>query len=317
MLDLNDLFYFHAVAAHQGFTAASRATGIPKATLSKRVAQLETRLEVRLLERTTRHLRLTEVGRAVYEQAETMLAGADGAERVAAQAQAEPNGVVRVACPQGLVEELLDGLLPEFLRRYPKVRVQVKLLNRRADLVDDGVDVALRVRFKLDDDPNLIVRKLTQSRGLLVASPDFVRAMPHPITLERLAELPMLSQFEEHEEVTWEITGPGGERRQIRHRPRLMCSSFVVLRTNAIAGIGVTILPEYTAAPAFASGELVHILPEWHASHGVVQAVFSSRKGLVPAVRVLLDYLAAEVPQRLTHCDRLAAEAARTAEVIA
>ncbi|MDF2799680.1 MAG: hypothetical protein K0R85_2424 [Devosia sp.] len=309
MLDLNDLYYFHAVAAHGGFTAASRVTGTPKATLSKRVAQLEAQLGVRLLERTTRHLRLTEVGRAVFDQAETMLEGAEGAQAVAAQAQTEPNGIVRLSCPQGLLDELINDLLPGFLTRYPRVRVQVKIIDRTADLVEDGVDVALRARSSLDADPNLIVRRLGQVRGILVASPSFLEAVRHPITIDTLPQMPMLSGMHIHEEVNWDLTGPDGEIRKIRNRPRLICSSFVVLRTSAIAGLGVTVLPEYAAAPAFARGELVHLLPGWYTPHGIIHAVFSSRKGLVPAVRVLLDYLAGAVPDRLATCGQLANEA--------
>ncbi len=309
MLDLNDLYFFHSVATHGGFTAAGRATGTPKATLSKRVAQLEAQLGVRLLERTTRHLRLTEVGRAVFEQAETMLAGAEGAQAVAAQAQTEPNGIVRLSCPQALLDELINDLLPEFLARYSRVRVQVKVIDRAADLVEDGVDVAIRARSSLDSDPNLIVRRLGQARGVLVASPALVEAVRHPITIDTLPQLPTLSSLNVHEEVDWLLTGPDGETRQIRSRPRLMCSSFVVLRTSAIAGLGVTVLPEYAAAPAFARGELVHLLPGWYTPDGIVHAVFSSRKGLVPAVRVLLDYLAGAVPERLATCERLADQA--------
>ena len=300
MIDLNDLYYFHAVAAHNGFTAAARITGTPKATLSKRVAQLEAQLGVRLLERTTRHLRLTDVGRTVYEQVETMLASAEAAQAVAAHAQAEPNGIVRVSCPEGLLEELITDLVPEFLRRYPKVRVQVKIINRRADLVEDGVDVALRVRSKFDTDPNLIIRKLGQSRGLLVVSPGLLETVEGSLTLERLTELPTLSMFDERDEVAWELIGPDGQSQVLQHRPRLLCSSFVVLRTSAVAGMGLTILPEYVAGPAIAAGQLTHVLPQWYTPHGIIHAVFSSRKGLIPAVRVLLDYLAAEVPKKVS-----------------
>ena len=300
MIDLNDLYYFHAVAAHNGFTAAAHITGTPKATLSKRVAQLEAQLGVRLLERTTRHLRLSDVGRTVYEQVETMLASAEAAQAVAAQAQAEPNGIVRVSCPEGLLEELITDLVPEFLRRYPKVRVQVKIINRRADLVEDGVDVALRVRSKFDTDPNLIIRRLGQSRGLLVVSPGLLATVGGSLTLERLTDLPTLSMFDERDEVAWELVGPNGESQTLQHRPRLLCSSFVVLRTSAIAGMGVTILPEYVAGPAIAAGQLTHVLPQWYTPHGIIHAVFSSRKGLIPAVRVLLDYLAAEVPKKVS-----------------
>jgi DNA-binding transcriptional LysR family regulator len=299
VLDLNDLYFFHAVAVHKGFSAAARETGIPKATLSKRVAVLEDRLQIRLLERTTRSLRLTEVGTAVFDQVDAMLASADAASAAAAQAQAEPNGVVRVACPQGLIQDLLIDLLPIFLERFPKVKVQIKVINRRADLIEDGVDVALRARTRLDADPNLIMRKLGQTNSLLVASPALLTSCAEPLTIDSLAQFPTLTQYEERSEVTWELIGPTGETRAIAHQPRLMCTGFDVLRASAVAGAGITLLPDFVAASALETGKLVHVLPDWHAPIGTVHAVFSSRRGLVPAVRVWLDFLASEFPKKV------------------
>lgn len=298
MQDLNDLYYFHAVATHKGFTAATRATGVPKATLSKRVAQLEDRLGVRLLERTTRSLRLTDVGETFFEACAAMLVGAEAAEAVAANAQFEPNGVVRVSCPQGMLQDLLIDILPEFLRKHPRVRVQLKILNRPADLVEDRVDVALRIRSRLDTDPNLIMRTLGRSRLVLVASPELLRDLDDAITLERLTELPTLSMDEEGDKVTWELVGPDGETRSLPHRPRLLCASSDMLRRSALEGLGVALLPEHVGRTEIRAGRLMHVLPDWHSPFGTVHAVFSSRKGLVPAVRAFIDHLAAEVPIR-------------------
>lgn len=298
MQDLNDLYYFHAVATHSGFSAAARATGVPKATLSKRVSQLEDRLGVRLLERTTRRLRLTDVGQAFYEECEGVLAGAEAAEAVAAHAQVEPNGMVRVSCPQGMLQDLVIDILPEFLRRHPRVRVQLKILNRPADLVEDRVDVALRIRSSLDTDPNLIMRALGRSRLVLVASPGLLREAGGDVTFERLTELPTLSMDDEGDEITWQLVGPEDETRSLSHRPRLLCASSDVLRTSALEGLGVALLPEHVGRSSIRTGRLVHLLPDWHSPFGTIHAVFSSRKGLVPAVRALIDHLAAEVSSR-------------------
>lgn len=300
MLDLNDLYLFHTVALHKGFSAAERASGIPKATLSKRVIQLEEQLGVRLLERTTRSLRLTQVGIDVYEQVEAMLVSAEAAADAAAQAQIEPNGVVRVACPQGLIQDLLIDLLPIFLLRYPKVKVQIKVINRRADLVEDGVDMALRARARLDSDPNLIMRKFGDTRSVLVGSPGLLAQLPAPLTIDNLYNVPTLTQHDERGEVVWDLVGPDGQQRSITHRPRLMCTSFDVLRASAIAGTGITLLPDFVAAPALDGGELAHILPEWQSHPSTLHAVFSSRRGLVPAVRVWLDFLAGEIPKKIS-----------------
>lgn len=296
MRDLNDLSCFHAVVTHGGFSAAARATGVPKATLSKRITRLEERLHVRLLERTTRRVRTTDVGRAFYAHCETMQAGAEAAEAVAAEAQAEPSGIVRVSCPQGLIQDLVIEILPAFMTAHPKVRVQLKVLNRRADLVEDGVDVALRARVALDTDPSLIVRRMGRSRLVLAASPHLSAAVP---TIDRLCELPTLSMTDDLDESVWELVGPDGRQRTVRHRPRLFCNSFDILRAAAVAGLGIALLPEHVCRSDFAAGRLAPALPDWHTQYGIVHAVFSSRKGLVPAVRVLLDHLAAEIGARM------------------
>lgn len=299
MYDLNDLYYFHAVVTYHGFSAASRQIGVPKGTLSKRVARLEERLQVRLLERSTRKLRTTSVGQAFYEQCQAVLAGAEAAEAVAAQAHAEPNGMVRVSCPQGLIQNLIEEILPAFMQTYPKVRVHLKVFNRRADLIEDRVDIALRARTRVDTaDSSLIVRPLGPSHLVLAVSPTLAARCGEPLTIERLSEVPTLSMADDAEEIRWELVGPGGEMRLIPLQPRMLCGNFDMLLAAARQGLGVALLPTHVCRPSFDSGELVQVLPDWHTPYGTIQAVFSSRKGLVPAVRALIDFLAEEVPAR-------------------
>ncbi len=299
MQDLNDFYFFHAVVTHGGFSAAARQIGVPKGTLSKHVAKLEDRLGVRLLERSTRRLRTTEIGRGVYEHCQSLLAGAEAAEAVAAQAQGEPRGTVRMSCPHGLIQDLIADLLPPFMEAHPKLRVQLKVIGRRVDLIEDGVDIALRARTRLDSDPSLIVRKLGLSRLALAVSPGLLASFDSPPSIDALESLPTLSMDEAGDEVRWELVRSDGEARSVLHRPRLACSSFDVLRKAAIDGLGIALLPEHICHPCFRSGELVHLLPEWHTPYGIVHAVFMSRKGLMPGVRALIDYLAAAVPRKI------------------
>lgn len=299
MHDLNDFYYFHAVVTHHGFSAATRAIGVPKGTLSKRIAHLEDRLQVRLLERTTRKLRVTEVGRAFYEQCQIVLAGVEAAEAAAAQAYAEPNGMVRISCPQGLIQNLIADILPGFMKVYPKVRVQVKVINRRADLVDDEIDIALRARSGADEDSSQIVRALGRSRLVLVMSPALKANCGEPLSIDHLREAPTLSMTETSDEDIWELVGPANETRTVRHRPRLLCSNFDLLHAAAVDGVGVALLPEHICRSSFVSGELLHVLPEWRSQFGTIQAVFATRKGLIPAVRALIDYLAIEVARKV------------------
>jgi DNA-binding transcriptional LysR family regulator len=298
MQDLNDFRYFHAVVSHQGFTAASRVIGVPKGTLSKSVARLEDRLRVRLLERTTRKLRMTDVGRAFFEQCQGILARVEIAEGIAAQARAEPNGMVRLSCPQGLIQNLVDDILPGFLNTYPAVRVHVKVINRPADLVDDNVDVALRARSGSYSDRNVTVRSLGRTRLVLAMSPALNANHGPEITTASLAHIPTLSMTELDDEGPWKLIGPDGQELDVVHRPRLLCSNFDLLLAAAEQGVGIALLPEHIARPSFLAGSLLHVLPEWGSSFGAIQVVYSARKGLLPAVRALIDHLSTEVPLR-------------------
>ena len=177
MQDLNDLYYVAAVVDHQGVAAAERALGIPKSRLSRRISQLEDDLGVRLLQRSTRRFAVTEVGHSVYRHAQSMLAEAQAAREVVDRLSAEPRGVIRVSVPVGIAQQQMPRLLPEFLARYPQVRVQLHVSNRRVDIINEGVDVALRVRSRLDDDGSLVMRNFGQIQELLVASPDYLRRM--------------------------------------------------------------------------------------------------------------------------------------------
>src|SRR3954453_17995785 len=148
MQDLNDYALFAAVILHGGFASAGRAVGMPKSTLSRRIATLEARLGIRLIERSSRRFRVTEIGQAFNDRCRAMLAEAEQAEALVVQAQSEPQGQVRFSCPHGLVEVLSSGL-PAFLARYPKVRLQVIATDRAVDLIAERIDLALRVRIEL------------------------------------------------------------------------------------------------------------------------------------------------------------------------
>lgn len=311
MQDLNDFYYFHAVVTYHGFSAAARQIGVPKATLSKRVAKLEERLQVRLLERSTRQSRMTDVGRAFYEHCQSILAGAEAAEAAAAQSHAEPQGIVRVSCPQGLIQNLVEDLLPGFMKQYPKVRVQLKVINRRADLIDDRVDIAIRARSRLDNDHNLIVRPMGYSRLVLVMSRQFFATFGQRPTIDCLASLPTLSMVEDADEDVWELVGPEGQTRNFRLTPRLFCSDFELLRKATLEGLGVSLLPEHICMPWLQTGELVNVLPDWHTRPAIVYAAFISRKGLLPSVRTLIDYLVLEIPRILNQSSANCPNAAR------
>jgi len=295
MQDLNDLNYFALVVEHGGFAAAERATGIPKSRLSRRISQLESELGVRLLQRSTRRFAVTDVGQGVYRHAQSMLAEAQAAREVVDRLSAEPRGVVRASVPVNIAQQLMPKLLPDFLARYPQVRVQMHVNNRRVDLINEGFDLAIRVRSKFDDDGSLIMRSFGQIQELLVASPRYLKGAGRPAEPEDLAEHTTMTMAEDEVRQRWELQRHG-ETRRIELKPRISGFDFPMLMTLAKQGLGITMLPETVCADAVRSGELEVVLPEWRLPQGTAHAVFASRRGLLPAVRVFIDHLAEYMP---------------------
>jgi len=297
--DLNDLYYFAMVVEHSGFAAAERALGIPKSRLSRRISQLETDLGARLLQRSTRRFAVTDVGQSVYRHAQAMLAEAGAAREVVDRLSAEPRGLVRVSVPVGIAQQLMPQLLPDFLARYPKVRVQMHVSNRRVDVINEGFDVAIRVRAKLDDDGSLVMRSFGQIQELLVASPGYLDRAGRPREPEDLTAHTTLSMSEEEARQRWELQGEDGEVRRIELKPRIAGFDFPMLMALAKQGLGITLIPETICADAVRNRELEVVLPSWRLPMGICHAVFASRRGLLPAVRMFIDHLAEQMPPLL------------------
>lgn len=296
MQDLNDLYFFAAVVEHAGFSAAGRALGVPKSRLSKRIAQLEDRLGVRLLQRTTRRFVVTEVGERFYGHCRAVLEEAQAAQDAVDELRAEPRGIVRLSCPVELVQTVVAHILPDFLTQYPKVQVRLMSTNRRVDVIGEGIDVAIRVRSKLDTDATLVMRSFGQSRVLPVASPALLKITGHPRVPADLSSMPALVMTEHEGPHSWELLDAAGERVLVDVQPRLICGDFAMLLAAARRSIGVALLPEFVCAPAIASGELEVLLPEWSVPLGTMHFVYPSRRGQLPGVRALVDFLADRLP---------------------
>jgi DNA-binding transcriptional LysR family regulator len=287
------------VVDHGGFAAAERALGIPKSRLSRRITQLESDLGVRLLQRSTRRFSVTDVGNSVHRHAQTMLAEAQAARDVVERLSAEPRGIVRVSIPVGLAQQQMPALLPEFLARYPQVRLQLHVSNRRVDLINEGFDVAMRVRSRLDDDGGLVMRSFGEIQELLVASPKYLNGMGRPSDPDQLAEHVTLSMSEDEVRQRWELHGPEGEVRRVELKPRVSGFDFPMLRSLAEQGVGITLLPETMCAQQVRDGTLEVVLPQWRLPQGIFHAVFASRRGMLPAVRVFIDFLVEKMPALL------------------
>ncbi|MBX3696652.1 MAG: LysR substrate-binding domain-containing protein [Dokdonella sp.] len=290
--DLNDLRFFVEVVEHGGFSAAGRALGVPKSRLSNRVAKLEERLGVRLLQRTTRRFVVTDVGERFLAHCKAMIEQAEAARDVVEELRSEPCGWIRLSCPISLAPTVMAELVPEFLARYPKMQVRLLVSDRRVDLIGEAFDIAIRVRNVIDTDATLVLRTIGQSRVILVASPGFLEHHGTPRSPQELAPLPLLSMRELDGLQALDLAGPAGEREQVRMQPRLVCGSFPVLVNAAVRGIGVALVPDMTAAAAIARGELIEILPDWSMPEGIFHFVYPTRRGLLPGVRAMVDFLA-------------------------
>jgi DNA-binding transcriptional LysR family regulator len=305
MRDLNDLSFFAAVVSNEGFSAAARALGVPKSRISRRVAMLEGQLGVRLLERSSRKFRVTEVGLDVYRHARAALGEAAAIEEVVSRLKAEPQGLVRISCPVG-AERLLGAELPAFLARHPKLRVQVVVSNRPVDLIEEGIDIAIRVREKLDASPDLQVKIVSNVGELLVASPGLVASLGEPATPAELPRFPTLSHTDAPGLDRWTLRSAEGDEAVVLHEPRLAASSFPILRQAAVDGLGVAKLPEYRCRELLDTGRLVRVLPDWTAPQGILHLVFTSRRGLLPSVRAVIDFTAEALHPRSGAWSRIA-----------
>jgi DNA-binding transcriptional LysR family regulator len=290
-IDLNDLYYFCEIVRHGGIAAAERATREPKSKLSRRLAQLEDRLGVRLVERSTRRFRVTQIGQAFYQHCNNMVMEAEQAQAVVASVKERPSGHIRFSCPTGMLETVTP-ILASFLAAYSDVSLEVVTSNTPTDLIEQRVDVALRVRFSLQGDASLTMRALASSRRILVATPLIAAQIDGESNPECLAHVPLLAFGADDDPTVWRLIGPDQREKVVQLTPRLICGELFVLRAAALAGLGVALIPDHFCQEELHDGRLVRLLPEWSKQPGLVHVVFTTKRGLTPAVRAFIDHLA-------------------------
>lgn len=289
------MLYFAEVVDRGGFAAAGRAMGIPKSRLSRRVAELEGRLGVRLLQRTTRKLSLTQTGEVYFRHCSAMRDEAAAAAEAVAEVSEEPRGTIRVACPITLAQSTVGQVIAGFLLKYPQVRIEMRVANRAVDLVEESIDVALRVRPTLEDSGSLVVKSLGRTGTVLVCTPAVIRRNGQPADVDDLARMDTMAMSVVDGKSSWRLAGPGGAEHVFVHRPRYVADDLLTLKLAVMQDVGICLLPDYMCSESLANGRLVEVLPGWRPLAGVLHAVFPSRRGLVPAVRRFLDYLGEHV----------------------
>lgn len=291
LTDLDDFYCFALVVEHGGFSAAERVTDIPKSKLSRRVYSLEENLGVRLIQRSSRHFAVTDIGMDIYRHAQVMMNAAQAAHDLVDHLSIQPRGVVKVSVPVDIAQNQLPKILPAFLKKYPEIRLQLMVSNRRVDVINEGIDIALRVRSKLDDDPSLVLRQFALIQQSLFASQAYLNEFGDIKNPEQLSEHRILSLSEEHLDQQFILHGPDNQQKKVKVSPTVMGTNIHMLAQLASQSCGIALLPESAAEDFVKSGQLLPILPEWKAPHGVFHAVYPSRRGLLPAVRVFIDYL--------------------------
>jgi DNA-binding transcriptional LysR family regulator len=242
-----------------------------------------------------------------------MLVEAEAAQAVIERSRGAPHGIVRVSCPPALICFQVGDMIARFMAATPGVTVHLESTSRRVDVVGEGMDLAIRVRFRPFDESDLVMKILGDSTQCLVASPGLLKSLPGSPLPADLGALPSLDLGPPHREHAWSLTGPDGVTAVIRHQPRLVTDDIAQLRHAALRGIGVVQLPTMVVGPDIDAGTLVNVLPSWSPMSGVVHAVFPTRRGLLPSVRALIDFLAAEY-KALEAADSIKDRAAGTRE---
>ncbi len=292
MYDLNDLYFYVQVVEHGGFAPAGRAINVPKSRLSRRIALLEERIGVRLINRSTRRFTVTDIGQIYYRHCSAMLVQAEAAQEAIDARRAEPQGMIRISCPTALLNFQISKLLPLYMQRYPKVTLYLESTDRLVDVVKEGFDISLRVRFPPLEDSDLVMKVLSKSPQQLIASPDLVQRYGGKLLPTDLSDLPTLSWENESSTHTWCLEGPDGGSAQIIHTPCLVTDDMATLRQAALAGVGVVQLPLLVVNDDLKAGTLIPVIPDWRPREGIVHALFPSRRGLLPSVRSFIDFLA-------------------------
>ncbi|ABB08510.1 LysR substrate-binding domain-containing protein [Burkholderia lata] len=297
MLDLNDFRYFVRIVESGGLTAASRNLDIPKSTVSHRLQQLEAALGVRLINRTSRSLSVTDAGQLFYSHAVTMLERAEVAENAVRERLVEPIGTIRFTTAVATSLYAMRQILPDFIKRYPKIDVIEHVSDEQTDIVGGNFDLALRAHNGPLSDSALVQRKLAPAPWFLFASPDYLDRRGQPVAPDELAGHDSLFVTRHHLPFAWKLKHPSQGEVSVPLKPRLAGNDLVTLKQAAQDGLGVVALPGYVCRDEVRSGALRCILPDWLAGEATITAVLPFRHGMLPSVRVFLDFLVERIPK--------------------
>lgn len=296
MMDLNDLVIFARVVDEGGFSAAGRQLGLPKSNVSRRIARLEDRLGVRLLERTTRRVHTTEIGEVYYRHCKRIQEEADHAEITVGLMAETPRGLLRIGASVTTGRHLISPLVAEFLAQYPEVRIDLVLSNRRIDIIEEGFDLVIRIGTL--EDSNLIAKHLGVSERYLYAAPAYVKSYGAPSIPKELAAHDCLAMRDAPSDIRWRLTN-GDDHQTMTVVSRVEVNDFPSLLQMTLDGGGIGSLPSYLCTALEKDGRLVRVLPGWSLPAVGFHALYPSHRGATPKVRAFLDFIAPHIAAAL------------------
>ncbi|SEM51757.1 DNA-binding transcriptional regulator, LysR family [Stigmatella aurantiaca] len=291
---LNDILAFMAVVDAGSFVAGGQALGLTRSAAGKAVARLEDRLGARLLNRTTRTLSLTDEGRVLYERGLQVLAAVDDAEASVAGPASTPRGLLRLTVPDAFGRLMVLPILKKYLAAWPGVQVEVSFTDRRADIIEEGFDLAVRIGG-MSEDTRLVSRVVARFKALLCAAPSYLAARGEPRNVDALAAHDCLIFSSRTRRQSWRFRAGDGSWVKAQGRSRLRMDSGEALRDAAVAGLGIAFLPDFLVAEDVAAGRLRQVLPKLDAGDVEILAIYPTRRLLEPRVRRFIDLMVDEL----------------------
>lgn len=295
-MDLNQAYYLVNVVEKQGFSAAARTLGIPKSRISRQVKNLEETLGTRLLNRDSRRMSLTEAGEAYYRHAKVAVECMVAAEAEVRRDRDVLEGTVTLSCSVGVAQFALSRILPRFLAENPRVVLRLQASNDYADLIGDGIDLAIRGHVSLLPDSGLIRRRLTEVPWHLFCAPGIAQQLSAAASPTELDGQPGLAHGWRPGGDSWSLQGPGGRSVSVPFAARMRSDDMLTLKQAAAAGLGVVALPAYVCAEDVAAGRLNRLLPEWIAGMPEISLLMHERRGTPPQVDALATFLRRKLP---------------------
>jgi DNA-binding transcriptional LysR family regulator len=291
MSRIGEVETFITVVESGSFSAAARSLGVSKSHVSKTLSRLEERLGARLLNRTTRHLGMTDIGQDFYDRGLAVLAELEAAERAVTALQTEPRGTLRISGPLTFGVKYLTPVISKFMLKWPELRVDLHLDDRRVDLMAEGFDLAVRIVSQLDDS-SFIAKRLARVRSRIWASEDYLARRGTPRVPDDLKDHDCLLYAYQRNGPTWTLVGPDGETRTVRVDGRIEVNNGEALQAAACDGLGLVIGPDFISHETVRTGRLRSVLPDWTLPDSSIWAVYPHNRHLSAKVRLLIEALA-------------------------